>query len=176
MPAVSENPQKRHLVLVGLMGSGKSSVGRQLSSLTGRPFVDTDALVEAHARKRISEIFATLGEERFRELEHEMIGKALHENSPCIIATGGGAVVADANRQLLWQYGYVVYLQAGIDTLFERTSRDQHRPLLKTDNPRQRIADLLQERSPFYEQADRIVSVEKKNVRDVAREILQSWP
>lgn len=166
---------KQHLILIGLMGSGKSSVGRYLSTLTGRPYLDTDWMVEAQMRKPITEIFAQFGEIRFRELEHEMVGKATSETEPSIISTGGGAVISDANRELLWQRGLVVYLQADAALLFERTSRDQNRPLLQTENPQARIAELLQRRAPFYEQANVVIPIRDKSIAQVATEILQHW-
>jgi shikimate kinase len=166
---------KQHLVLIGLPGSGKSSAGRQLSTLTGMPYVDTDRLIEAQMRKSITEIFSQFGERRFRELEYEMISKAMSETEPTIISTGGGAILNTANRELLWQRGLVVYLQADVDLLLERTSRDQSRPLLQTANPRARIEELLQARAPLYEQADLIVAIRRKSIAQVGAEILHHW-
>jgi shikimate kinase len=167
--------RKQHLILVGLMGSGKSSVGRHLSTLTDMPYLDTDWMVEAQMRKPITEIFSQFGEARFRELEYEMICKATSEIEASVISTGGGAVVGAANRELLWQRGMVVYLQADAGLLFERTARDQNRPLLHTENPQARIAELLQVRAPFYEQADLIVPIRGKGVEQVSAEILHHW-
>jgi shikimate kinase len=166
---------KQHLVLIGLMGSGKSSVGRRLATLTGLPYVDTDWLIEAQMRKSITEIFTQFGEARFRELEHEMIGKALSDCMPNVISTGGGAVINPANRELLWQHGWVVYLQADAELMWERTSRDQNRPLLQTQNPRARIAELLRERAPLYEQADFTVNIRGQGIAQVAGEIFKRW-
>ncbi len=168
-------PLKKHLVLIGLMGSGKSSVGRCLSGVTGIPFVDTDALVEAHERKRVREIFADSGEEHFRELEHEMVAKIMLETTPSIVATGGGAIIREANRKLLWQHGFVVYLQAGVDLLLERTSRNSSRPLLSISDPRLKLEELLASRAPFYEQADLICPVSGKNIQEVGEAILAIW-
>lgn len=166
---------KQHLVLIGLMGSGKSSVGRHLSALTGLPYLDTDWMVESQMRKPITEIFSQFGEPRFRELEHEMVCKATSEAGPSIISTGGGAVISDANRELLWKRGLVVYLQADAELLFERTSRDQNRPLLHTENPKARIAELLQARAPFYEQADIVIPIRGKSLQQIGAEILERW-
>jgi shikimate kinase len=166
---------KQHLILVGLMGSGKSSVGRHLSTLTGMPYLDTDWMVEAQMRKPITEIFSQFGEARFRELEHEMICKATSETAASVISTGGGAVVNAANRELLWLRGMVVYLQADAGLLFERTARDQSRPLLHTEDPQARIAELLQIRAPFYEQADLVMPIRGKGVEQVSAEILHCW-
>ncbi|MDR1304924.1 MAG: shikimate kinase [Verrucomicrobiales bacterium] len=167
---------KLHIVLIGLMGSGKSSVGRQLATLTDLSYFDTDWMVEAQMRKPITEIFRQFGEARFRELEHEMICKAVSETKPAVIATGGGAVMNSANREQLWQRGLVVYLQADVELLFERTARDQHRPLLHTADPQARIAELLQARAPFYEQADLVVPIRHKNTAQICEEILRHWP
>ncbi|MDR0533688.1 MAG: shikimate kinase [Verrucomicrobiales bacterium] len=166
---------KQHLILIGLMGSGKSSVGRHLSALTGLPYLDTDWMVESQMRKPITEIFSQFGESRFRELEHEMVCKATSEPEPAIVSTGGGAVISPANREILWKRGLVVYLQADAELLFERTSRDQNRPLLHTENPKARIAELLEARAPFYEQADLIIPIRGKSVQQVGGEILQRW-
>jgi shikimate kinase len=167
---------KQHLVLIGLMGSGKSSVGRHLSTLTGKPYFDTDRMIEAQMRKSIAKIFSLHGEPRFRELEHEMISKALLEPVPSIVSTGGGSIINAANRELIWQHGYVVYLQADANLLYERATRDHTRPLLHTENPLARITELLQARAPFYEQANLIISIKGKTIQQVSKEIFQHWP
>ncbi|MDR1190588.1 MAG: shikimate kinase [Verrucomicrobiales bacterium] len=166
---------KQHLILIGLMGSGKSSVSRCLSTLTGMQYLDTDWMVEAQMRKPITEIFTQFGEARFRELEHEMISKAVSESEPSIISTGGGAVVNAANRELLWRHGWVTYLQADAELLAERTARDQNRPLLHTKNPASCITELLQARAPFYEQADWLVPIRGQSIEQVAEEIHRRW-
>ena len=164
------------LVLIGLRGSGKSSVGRHLSGVTHMPFLDTDAMVEACTHKRVHEIFAEHGEDHFRGLEHEMIRQAMLGEESSIVATGGGAIVSKNNRELLWNHGWVVYLQAGVDVLLHRTSHDSTRPLLKTADPQSRLEELLAARSGWYEQADLICPVLGCSVAELAEKILQQLP
>jgi len=163
---------KLHVVLIGPPGCGKSSVGRHLAELTGKPYLDIDRLVEAQMRMPITEIFSRFGEARFRELEHRMINGAMTEPAPAIVSTGAGAVVDANNRSLLWQHGTVIYLQADVALLYERLAADKSRPLLQTPNPRDKIAALLAARAPYYEQADLIVPVRGKTIEQTCAEIL----
>jgi shikimate kinase len=140
------------IVLIGFMGAGKSSVGRILARMTGLPRFDTDEMIAARFGLTISEIFATHGEEKFREAESE----ALHELSGkgrAIIVTGGGIVLRPENAELLHALGTIVYLAADGETLFERISRRTTRPLLQTDNPRATVTELLRARLPLYRSA-----------------------
>lgn len=141
-----------NLVLIGFMGSGKSSVGRHLAALTGHRFVDTDELVTAKAGCSIPEIFAERGEEYFRDLEtaclQDLIGVC-----GIVLATGGGLVLREQNRELLRQIGTVTWLDADPDVIFERVSRNNRRPLLATDNPRETFDRLRSEREELYRQA-----------------------
>ncbi len=164
----------RHIVLTGMPGSGKSSVGRELALLLDRPFVDIDALIEAHCRKRISRIFATMGEDRFREIEHEMISKALAEPCPAVISTGGGAVLRAANRELMKQDGWVVYMRVPAGVLLERTRREKHRPLLRK-NPEEVLTGMLAARGPLYEMADFTVEAHGAKIGEVAGRIREAY-
>ena len=141
----------RSIVLIGMMGAGKSSVGRCLQRRTGLACLDTDELVIAKAGKSIPEIFAQEGEERFRDLESSVLSEIpSDENS--VIVTGGGIILRETNVARLKTLGLIVWLEAEADVLFERASRRGNRPLLQTENPRQTIADLLQKRTPLYAQ------------------------
>ena len=138
-----------NLVLIGFMGSGKSSVGRLAAKALGFEFVDTDQEIVERAGKPISEIFAEEGESAFRAMETDVIG-SLAPRQRCVISTGGGAVLAAKNRTLLRNLGFVVCLTASDDVLFERVSRNTKRPLLQTENPRETIAALILDRNVLY--------------------------
>lgn len=141
----------RNLVLVGFMGSGKSSVGRILSSLTGFALVDTDTLVAQEAGQSISAIFKQHGEDHFRALETKVL-QSLVGRIGLIVATGGGVITAEENRQLLPQIGPVVWLDASPEQLHQRVKHSK-RPLLQTDNPRRTLEELYRQREPLYREA-----------------------
>lgn len=131
------------------MGSGKSSVGRLISGRLGFQFVDTDALIVQRAGMEIAQIFAREGEERFRDLETSVLESLAHRER-CVIATGGGVVLRERNRELLRQLGFVVLLAASDEVIFERVSRNTKRPLLQTENPRETVSAMLTARQPAY--------------------------
>ncbi len=141
------------IVLVGLMGAGKSSVGRCLAASLGRPFVDADAEIEAEAGQTISEIFASHGEAYFRRLERRVIGRLLAERGQ-VLATGGGAFMDPETRALIAAGAVSVWLRAEIDILLERVMRRDNRPLLKQGDPRDILSRLIEERYPVYAEAD----------------------
>jgi shikimate kinase len=138
----------RNLVLVGFMGSGKSSVGRILSSLTGFALVDTDTLVAQEAGQSINAIFKQHGEEYFRALEAKTL-RSLVGRIGLIVATGGGVVTVAENRGILPQIGPVVWLDASPEQLYQRVKHSK-RPLLQTDDPRSTVENLYRSRHPFY--------------------------
>jgi shikimate kinase len=141
----------KNIVLIGFMGCGKSTVGRELQQRLGYPLVDMDTLIEQRAGKPITALFAELGEPAFRDMETQLLEELYAPEAPRrIISTGGGVVVRPQNRALLRQLGYVVWLQAPVGTILDRTSRNRDRPLLHTDDPRARIEALLTERTPWY--------------------------
>lgn len=142
----------RSIVLIGMMGAGKSSVGRCLQRRTGLARFDTDELVVAKAGMSIPEIFSRQGEGRFRDLESEAL-RALPRNESAIIVTGGGIVLRPANVTRLKELGLIVWLEAEEAVLFERASRRGNRPLLQTEDPRATVSELLQTRMPLYEKA-----------------------
>lgn len=148
----------RTVVLVGMMGSGKSAIGRALALRLGVEFLDSDAEIETAAQAEISEIFARDGEAFFRKREAEVIDRLL-SGSPVILSTGGGAFLAENNRVAIAQKGVAVWLDADIDLLWERVRHKDTRPLLHTANPRQTLADIFEQRVPIYETADMRVPV-----------------
>jgi shikimate kinase len=160
------------IVLIGMMGAGKSSVGRCLQRQTGLSRFDTDEMAASKLGLSILEIFSKFGEEKFREIETQ----ALRELDPAkamIIVTGGGIVLRDENVDLLKRLGTVVWLEAREETLFERASRRGNRPLLKTENPRKTLSEILRARSPLYARvADIRVDTSALNHDDVAAAIL----
>jgi shikimate kinase len=141
----------RNLVLVGFMGSGKSSVGRILSSLTGFALVDTDTLVAQEAGQSIPAIFQQHGEEHFRALETKVL-QSLAGRIGLIVATGGGLITVEENRRLLPRIGPVVWLDASPDHLYQRVKHSK-RPLLQTADPRRTVEELYRAREPLYREA-----------------------
>jgi shikimate kinase len=153
------------------MGAGKSTVGRQLSRALKKRFIDSDKAIEDHTGASISLIFDVEGEDGFRRREQAMI-EELTALDEVVLATGGGAILDENNRSNLMSRGFVVYLQAPVELLVERTSRDRSRPLLNTDDTYTRITELLEQRDPIYRQvADAIVQTDRRSARHVVREI-----
>jgi shikimate kinase len=144
---------KETIVMVGLMGAGKTSIGRRLAARLGLPFVDADDAIEEAAKSSISDIFERLGEESFRDGERRVIARLL-DDSPIVLATGGGAFMDPDTRALIAAKGISIWLRADIDTLVRRTSRREDRPLLKNGDPREILTNLMNLRYPIYEQAD----------------------
>jgi shikimate kinase len=160
-------------VLIGMMGAGKSSGGRCLQERTELALLDLDEIVSVKFGMSISEIFARLGEKKFREAETEAL-RELSLDQQWIIATGGGIVLREENLNLLKQLGIIVWLDADEATLFDRASRKVDRPLLEKENPRRTFSQLLQARRPLYAKiAD--VRIETSNLSDeeVADEVLR---
>lgn len=142
----------RPIVLVGLMGVGKTTVGRRLAARLGRGFADADAAIEEAARLSVSEIFAAFGEAYFRDGERRVIARLLADNVG-VIATGGGAFCQAETRELILSRGLAVWLDCDTDILVERTGRRDTRPLLRGDDRREVLTRLAEERRPFYAQA-----------------------
>lgn len=172
----SSCPSKRHLVLIGMMGSGKSSVGRALSVCSKAPFVDTDAMIEGRCRRRVVELFQEMGEARFRVLEQDIVCQAAEDEQPSILSTGGGAVITPANREVLWRNGYVVYLHAPPEVLYDRLKRDTSRPLLQQPDPLGTLRKLWESRRAHYEAADMILDVSHIRIRPAAEAIWKNLP
>jgi shikimate kinase len=150
-PAPATPPGPRRVFLVGMMGAGKTSVGRLLAQRLGRRFIDADHEIEARCGVSIPVIFEIEGEAGFRQRERAMIDE-LTRLPGVVLATGGGAVLSPESRDRLRGRGLVVYLRASAEDIWQRTRRDRSRPLLATADPRQRIAELLAQREPLYAQ------------------------
>ena len=156
----------RNLILVGLMGAGKSAVGRIVASQLGIPFIDSDHEIERVSRMTITELFAAYGEEEFRALETRVM-KRLLKGGPRVVSTGGGAFINERTRRHIKKGGVSVWLKADLDVLWERVNKRDTRPLLKTQNPKQTLENLMTARYPIYAQADVTVLS-----RDVRKEIM----
>jgi shikimate kinase len=162
------------IFLIGMMGAGKSTVGVRLARRLDRAFIDVDRELEARLGVDIPTVFDLEGEDGFRRRESQLI-QELALKPELVLATGGGAVLLPANRQVLAAHGLVVYLRATPADLWQRLRRDKHRPLLKSDNPRQRIYDLVEHRDPLYlEIADHIVGTGRQPVEFAVDSII-SW-
>ncbi len=147
---------QRTLVLVGLMGAGKTSVGKRLATLLNAPFVDSDAEIVTAAGMTVAEIFESYGEAEFRDGERRVIARLL-EGAPCVLATGGGAFVQPQTRSVIQAHATSVWLRADLDLLWDRVRDRPGRPLLETPDPKRALAQLLAERAPVYGEADVIV-------------------
>lgn len=148
----------KNLILVGFMGTGKSTIGRQLSKALGYPLIDTDARIVAQQKKAIPKIFEDEGEEHFRDLETETLRSLRDEEChKRIIATGGGVALRPENRQLLRDLGFVVWLVAQPEAILERTSRNKDRPLLQTEDPAETIRMMLAERDSCYRESAHLI-------------------
>ena len=155
---VSAALKSRTIALVGLMGVGKSSIGRRLATALGMSFRDADTEIEAAAGQSISDIFANLGEPAFRDGERRVIARLL-ELPPHVLATGGGAFAHEQTRELIKEKALSVWLKADLDLLARRVSRRQHRPLVVGRDPMEVLLAHAAERYPFFETADVIVEV-----------------
>lgn len=160
------------LVLVGLPGSGKSTVGRQLARRLGLPFTDTDHAIEQRIGCSIREFFEREGEAAFRDIEEATIAEQVQQ-AVGVLATGGGAVLRPANRERLRAGGHVVYLRSTPEELFRRLRNDTNRPLLQVDDPLARLRALYDERDPLYrETAHFIIETGRPSVRTLVNMIL----
>jgi shikimate kinase len=153
--SASQSPAKS-IVLVGLMGAGKTCIGKRLAKKIGMPFVDADVEIEAAADCSIEEIFTRYGEQAFRDGERRVIARLL-DDAPSVIATGGGAFVSAETRENVRRSGISVWLKADVEVLLQRVSRRNNRPLLKDGDKRATLERLVAERYPTYEEADFMV-------------------
>lgn len=151
----------RSIVLIGLMGAGKTAIGRRLANRLGLDFIDADNEIELAAGKSISDIFAEHGENHFRDGEEKVIARLL-KNGPQVLATGGGAYMSDTTRTNICENGVAVWLKGSLQVLMDRVKRRDHRPLLKTDDPEAVMKKLMDERYPVYAEAD--ITVQSRDV------------
>ena len=159
-----------NIVLVGFMGTGKTSVGIRLADMFEMEFVDTDNIIEEDSKMVISRIFSEMGEDHFRDLESKAVEKVC-KLSRQVIATGGGVVIREQNIQNLRKTGMLFCLDATPEVIFQRTSSFAHRPLLQVDNPIGQIRKMLQIRKPFYDKSDYRIDTSQLTVDQVADKI-----
>jgi shikimate kinase len=157
---------KRNLVLVGLMGAGKSAIGRLVASALNIPFVDSDHEIERVSRMTISDLFAAYGEDEFRALETRVI-KRLLRSGPKVVSTGGGAFINERSRRAIQKGSLSLWLKADLEILWERVNKRDTRPLLKTEEPKKTLENLMAIRYPIYAEADLMVMS-----RDVTKDIM----
>lgn len=163
-----------NLYLVGFMGTGKSTVGRAVAHKLGFTLLDSDHEIERERGRTIPEIFASEGEPAFRAMEREFVERG-HPAERTVVACGGGLVVQPGVLALLKAKGVVVCLHASIETILERTSRHQHRPLLTTDNPEERVRTLYAAREPVYKQSGTVILTDARPLHDVVAHVMRSW-
>jgi len=173
LPALDHLELDRGIVLIGLMGAGKSSVGRRLAKRLDLPFSDADQEIEKAADCTIEEIFARHGEAAFRAGERRVIGRLL-DGPPQVLATGGGAFMDRETRAAISEKGISIWLRADLDVLLERVLRRDNRPLLKQGDPEQILRRLMAERDPVYAQADLTVTSGQGPHEDVVEDIVEA--
>lgn len=164
-----------NIILTGYMGSGKTTVGRNIAKLKDYTFVDTDEMIVEQQQRSINEIFATDGEQAFRDMETALLRQLIDENREhMVVSTGGGMPLRAENRQLLSELGKVVYLKASPKTIYGRIKSDTTRPLLQCEEPMKRIEEMIAKREPLYEEgALLIVQVDELRQSEAASEIIE---
>ena len=162
---------RRSIVFVGIMGAGKTVIGRKVASMFGLPFVDSDHEIEKVSRMTVPELFVAYGEPEFRALEQRVIERLLR-NGPQVLSTGGGAYMSAATRFVVKKRGVSIWLNADIDTLMHRVSKRQNRPLLNTEHPRAMMQRLMDVRYPVYGTADVTIHSRDEPKEVIAREVL----
>jgi shikimate kinase len=163
----------RSIVFVGLMGAGKTAIGRKVSTMLSLPFIDSDQEIESVSRMTVPELFERYGETEFRALEQRVILRVL-ENGPQVLSTGGGAFMNAQTREAIAAHGVSVWLKAELDLLMERVSKKQNRPLLKSADPRAVLERLMGERYPVYATADVTVPTRDDRKEIIAAEVLDA--
>jgi len=161
-----------NIYLVGFMGTGKTTVGRELARRLKRCFADLDDLIELKEGRVIRDIFAQSGEPYFRRIEKEVLKEVARENN-FVVACGGGAVLDKENIAAMKNSGAMICLSASADVIFKRTYGHGHRPILNVANPQERIILMLKMRSPFYTQADKVIDTSKLSIKETAARILK---
>jgi shikimate kinase len=162
----------QNIIFVGPMGAGKTTIGKQLARQLGRQFFDSDRVIEERTGANIPLIFELEGEAGFRRREKAIIAE-LTEMNDIVLATGGGAILDPDNRDQITRQGFVIYLNAPLKQLLNRTSKDKNRPLLQTDDPRKKLEEILAVRDPLYrEVADEIIETDGSPVRNVVKKLV----
>lgn len=171
--AAAAQTLRKTIVLVGMMGSGKTAIGRALAQHLKVSFIDSDAEIENAAQATIAEIFQKSGEAFFRDREAEIIARLL-QAAPCVLSTGGGAFLAERNRAAISKHGVSVWLDADLDVLWDRVRQKDTRPLLRTPDPRKTLAALFDARRPVYALADLHVRSEPAfSIDDMTQAVLR---
>ncbi|QPC85696.1 shikimate kinase [Mesorhizobium sp. NBSH29] len=164
---------QRSIVFVGLMGAGKTAIGRKVAQALSLPFLDSDDEVEMAARLSVPELFELYGEAEFRALEQRVIHRIL-ETPRQVLSTGGGAFMNAQTREIIEAHGVSVWLMAELDVLMERVAKKQNRPLLKTPDPRGVMAKLMEDRHPVYAKADVTVPTREERKEVIATEVIEA--
>lgn len=163
---------KDNIILIGFMGSGKTSVGIRLSYRLKKTMIDTDKWIEQRQKLSVTDIFSLKGENAFRDMETDCLKELLHTSKGQIIATGGGLPMKKENHALLKNLGTVFYLKASPEVIYERVRTDEGRPLLQVEDPKERIRTLLSRRAPIYEAcADKVIEVSDKTFDEILKQI-----
>ncbi|WP_375633735.1 MULTISPECIES: shikimate kinase [unclassified Bartonella] len=164
---------KRALVLVGLMGAGKSVIGKRVATMLRLPFYDSDQEIEKAAQMTITEIFEIYGESEFRALEQRVILNLMKKN-PLVLATGGGAYINENIRKAIHKNGISIWLKVDLDILMQRVSKHPTRPLLQTANPKETMQKLMEQRYPIYAKANLTINSHKESRHTVAQNVIRS--
>ncbi|MER8847724.1 MULTISPECIES: shikimate kinase [Mesorhizobium] len=163
----------RSIVFVGLMGAGKTAIGRKVATMLSLPFIDSDQEIESVSRMSVPELFERYGETEFRALEQRVILRVL-ENGPQVLSTGGGAFMNAQTREAIAAHGVSVWLKAELDLLMDRVSKKQNRPLLKSADPRAVLERLMAERYPVYATSDVTVPTRDDRKEVIAAEVIEA--
>lgn len=165
-----------NIILIGLMGCGKTTIGKELHRETQLDFTDTDQLIERQTGMSIPRLFEIRGESHFRDLETAILSQwQTDTKEPCIISTGGGIVIRQENRELLKKLGFVVWLKTNVETLYQRISRCTNRPLLQHPDPKSVLTRLMEERNDFYKDTAHLtIDTANLHVHEIAFGILES--
>lgn len=163
----------RNIVFIGMMGAGKSAIGKRLALNLDIPFMDADNEIEAAAGMSIPDIFDCFGEDHFRQGERKVIARLMGEG-PLVLSTGGGAFMNDETRELITDNAISIWLKADLETLVNRVKRKDNRPLLKSGNPEEILSELLKEREPYYRLASLIVESRNESHETVVQAVVEN--
>ncbi len=171
-----KNKLKHNIILIGYMGSGKTSVGEKLAERLTYQFRDTDQMIEKKAGDTINRLFAVQGEEYFRNLETDLLKELMPSLEHTVLSTGGGIPLREQNRKILIDLGYVVFLKANKQTTLRRLKGDSTRPLLQGDDLEKKVERMLEIRTPIYEKtAHKIISTDGRSIFEIVELIMESY-